>query len=34
LVQAETFFIRTKDFLRVAECNQDFVAPALCHIPL
>ena len=26
--------IRAKDFLRVAECNQDFVAPAPCYIPL
>ena len=30
----ETFLIRAKDILRVAECNQDLVAPALCYIPL
>ena len=26
--------IRTKDSSGVTECNQDFVAPAPCHIPL
>ena len=30
----ETFLIRAKDFLRVAECNQDFVTPALTHMPI
>ena len=29
-----TFFTTKKDFLRVGECNQDSVAPALCNIPL
>ena len=28
------FSIMTKDFVHLGECNQDFVAPALCHIPL
>ena len=28
------FLIRAKDFLRVAECNQDFVAPAPYHMPI
>ena len=28
------FLIRAKDFLRVAECNEDFVAPASYYIPL
>ena len=30
----ETSFIKAKDFFRVAECNQDFGAPAPCHILL
>ena len=30
----ETFLIRAKDSLRIAECNQYFVAPAPYHIPL
>ena len=30
----ETFFTTAKDFLRAGKWNQDFVAPALCHIPL
>ena len=30
----ETFLIRAKDFLRVEECNQHFVAPAPSNIPI
>ena len=30
----ETFLTTAQDFFRVGECNQDFVAPALCHIHL
>ena len=33
-VALRSFLIRAKDFLRVAKCYQDFVAPAPCHIPL
>ena len=34
VVWFEPFLINAWDFLRVAECNQHFVAPATCHIPL
>ena len=30
----EPFLIIAKDFLRVTECNQDFVAPAPSYIPI
>ena len=33
-VTLRPFLIRAKDFLRVAKCYQDFVAPAPCHISL
>ena len=28
------FLISAKDFGQLGECNQDFVAPALCHMPI
>ena len=34
LVAWRLLLIREKDFFRVAECNQDFVAPAPCHMPV
>ena len=30
----DTFLIETKGLPKEEECNQDFVAPALCHIPI
>ena len=32
--RVETFLAKAKDFVRVAEWNQDFVAPTLCHMPI
>ena len=30
----ETFLTRAKDFDQLGECNQDFLAPALSHMPI